>query len=1168
MVTKIMNQSPIYFYGRFYVFLFVFLGLLVEFTPKAISQTDPVANSTFSLPSGVSLTEIEANLAATKANTELSEEDSKALIEILTSAKERIEAGMEQRDLALSLKAQTETSEIQLKKIQSELNQVLTSLEEPVTIDDSPVTDASLFAMEQDISALNSETEALREEIKSIDAAATRFSSRISSAREERGEATRSLAEMETQITAFSGSATNALDDARRTALYARRYYRQFQIRALDEEIANIPVQELLIGPRRDLAETKLQALNVRLIALRNRTGAQRLSDAQTRVTAAQQDLTGVEGMHPHVVDFAKANVGSAQQILQIVREGGNSAVIEARVNSRIKRLSEDRSLAQQILAEGNIDREYGAVLRRLRANIPNATTIENQIEIRQRAKLDISMQRILAQDKLKEFPIDYDSRTQRWIDANPDADPLSVADNAALKELYTTQRNLLSEIVSNANRKVEKMVALNSQQQELLNEIESLKTLLDQHLIWLPSTQRLSHKWPVQVLRGFATVFNPTNFVQAYKTFMEALRLHIFPSAGILILLALIIYARPKLSKRVDEMSEGVGRVQKDTFWNTPIAVISGLVTILPIALIIAWAGYLLKESNGPAFAERLGEALIVIAAIWFVVLAVRVWSQDDGLFGLHFKVKKGLRDRINKNTIWFAGAQSVAVLLMTLCEDYNSEAPIAGLGLFGFFIGTFAFALLAIRLLFIKKSSEVSISKADSFFGRRRKPIFFIALAIPFLTSLLAATGYFATALEVQTRIIITAALLLAAYITYGVAKRFVEVSQRQLALETAIAKRKQAVKEREEREAAEERGEAAVPSVDYETIDLESISRQSTQLLNLIGALIFAGLAWVLWDDLLPALSIFNEVDLPFSTNVLNADGIAEQIPVTLWDLIQGIFVGVLSFFAAKNLPGFLDLFILKRSGLAAGSRYAITTVLGYIIVIIGILLVSEQLGIEWGNLQWIIAALGVGIGFGLQEIIANFISGLIILFERPVRIGDYVTIGDQSGTINRIQIRATTLADLDNREILIPNKELITGRVTNWTLSNSTLRMIVKVGIAYGSDTDNATKIMLRTVKKIKNVQSTPEPQVLFLGFGESSLDFEIRVFLPSFAQRFPVAHDIHTQVNKALEKAGISIPFPQRDVHIVTPDMDNIPDPQGARSRPQSQSKSKPKPKSS
>jgi potassium efflux system protein len=221
-----------------------------------------------------------------------------------------------------------------------------------------------------------------------------------------------------------------------------------------------------------------------------------------------------------------------------------------------------------------------------------------------------------------------------------------------------------------------------------------------------------------------------------------------------------------------------------------------------------------------------------------------------------------------------------------------------------------------------------------------------------------------------------------------------------------------------------------------------------------------------------------------------------------------------------------------------GVDAGTRYAVTTVLGYIIIAAGVLFGFEQLGLQWSQLKWIATGLSVGIGFGLQKIIANFISGLIILFERPIRIGDYVTIGEQSGTVSRIKIRATTLKDLDNREILIPNEALISERVTNWTLSSSITRLIVPVGIAYGSDTDVARGIILDAVKDLPKVLSSPPPNVLFMGFGDSSLNFEIRLFLNSFDDRVPMRHTVHTEVNKALEAANISIPFPQRDLHII------------------------------
>jgi len=252
------------------------------------------------------------------------------------------------------------------------------------------------------------------------------------------------------------------------------------------------------------------------------------------------------------------------------------------------------------------------------------------------------------------------------------------------------------------------------------------------------------------------------------------------------------------------------------------------------------------------------------------------------------------------------------------------------------------------------------------------------------------------------------------------------------------------------------------------------------------------------------------------------------------------MQAMVLALVTVIAARNLPSFLEIFVLSRVGIDAGTRYAIVTILGYVIIAFGIFFTFARLGLQWSQLKFVAAGLSVGIGFGLQKIIANFVSGLIILFERPIRIGDYVTIGDQSGTVSRIQIRATTLVDLDNREILIPNEALISERVTNWTLSDSVTRLIVPVGIAYGSDTDFAKDVMLEALNTVPIVLDTPPAQVLFMGFGDSSLDFELRVFLKCFEDRIPTRHQIHMVINKALEEAGISIPFPQRDLHIIEP----------------------------
>jgi potassium efflux system protein len=191
----------------------------------------------------------------------------------------------------------------------------------------------------------------------------------------------------------------------------------------------------------------------------------------------------------------------------------------------------------------------------------------------------------------------------------------------------------------------------------------------------------------------------------------------------------------------------------------------------------------------------------------------------------------------------------------------------------------------------------------------------------------------------------------------------------------------------------------------------------------------------------------------------------------------------------------------------------------------------------LGVRWGHLQWMAAALTVGLGFGLQEIFANFVSGLIVLFERRVRVGDVITVGGVTGTVTSISTRASTLLDFDRKEVMVPNKTLITEQLTNWTLTDAVTRNIVKVGVAYGSDVDAVHRALRRAAHEEPRVLAQPAPDSFFLGFGQSSLDFELRVFVQRVDQRVDITSSLHQRINALLAEAGINIAFPQMDLWV-------------------------------
>ena len=235
--------------------------------------------------------------------------------------------------------------------------------------------------------------------------------------------------------------------------------------------------------------------------------------------------------------------------------------------------------------------------------------------------------------------------------------------------------------------------------------------------------------------------------------------------------------------------------------------------------------------------------------------------------------------------------------------------------------------------------------------------------------------------------------------------------------------------------------------------------------------------------------------------------------------------------------RNIGALLDIVLLQRLEMQTDATFAVKVLARYAVTFVGVLLTCSILGIGWGDVQWLVAALGVGLGFGLQEIVANFVSGLILLAERPIRIGDVVTVGTVSGTVSRIQVRATVVVDFDGKEVIIPNKAFITEHVVNWTLSDQTTRLLIRVGVADGSDIALVQRVILAAVQGNRDVLRDPAPSVFLVAFGESTLDFEIRAFVNSFDKLLRVQHEIHNDVARVLSENGIGMPFPQRDLHI-------------------------------
>jgi small-conductance mechanosensitive channel len=258
---------------------------------------------------------------------------------------------------------------------------------------------------------------------------------------------------------------------------------------------------------------------------------------------------------------------------------------------------------------------------------------------------------------------------------------------------------------------------------------------------------------------------------------------------------------------------------------------------------------------------------------------------------------------------------------------------------------------------------------------------------------------------------------------------------------------------------------------------------------------------------------------------------------QVSLTLGGVLLFGFSVYLAFWVAKTVRLILQDDLLPKMSLPRGVGNSISSLSYYALLMAGLFFALAAAGFEVSQLAIVVGALSVGIGFGLQNVVNNFVSGLILMFERPIQPGDVVEVSGTSGKVREIGMRATTLSTFEGADVVVPNGMLLNEKLINWTLSDMDRRLEVNVGVAYGSDPRRVMDLLLEVSKSTPGVATTPEPAIVFTGFGPSSLDFSIRAWTNTFGEWVNIRSELAIRVHDALRDAGISIPFPQQDVHL-------------------------------
>jgi len=690
-----------------------------------------------------------------------------------------------------------------------------------------------------------------------------------------------------------------------------------------------------------------------------------------------------------------------------------------------------------------------------------------------------------------------------------------------SLSQIFSIRRDLISQLDNEVSRQMKLAISVQLNQQQLQAIHRTLRSTVREQSFWMPSNRAISLEGVLALPALLAEQIANLPFAPVAEELAGALLADVWLITPFVIVAALLAMRRRSIKTALVKLEEGIGRVRQDSQKHTPLALLYSTLLDAPVPLLLIGMALVFHGAEG-TYQQVTAITLMRMAAVWLVFALSHRLLASGGIGERHFGwPRENLLPA--RRHILAIGAVIVLLLPVTsIGEHWPERIAEDHLGLLTLALTNLCLAVLLYRLAMAWPFS----ARGDLL----RRVLAYGFASLPLLLMALALSGYYYTAVKVAGRLLDSFYLLMFWVVLQATAIRGLSVAARRLAFNRALAKRAA-------RQEAKETGDAeGGEAIEEPKLDVEQINQQSLRLIRIGLFAAFGMVLYLVWSDL---LGTFGYMDNLVLWESVSGSGDSLQVARTsLGDLISALIIILVATLLIRNLPGLLEVLILSRLTLAPGSSYTITTLLKYVIFSIALVAFLGSLGFEWSKLQWLVAALGVGLGFGLQEIFANFVSGLIVLFERPIRIGDTITIGNLSGTVSKIRIRATTIIDFDRKEIIVPNKTFVTDQLVNWSLTDPVTRITIKVGFAYGSDLEKARLVLTQAGKGNPRVMADPEPQVLFMAFGASTLDHELRVHVKDLADRLRVTDELNRRVDQLCKEHDLVIAFNQLDVHLI------------------------------
>lgn len=881
----------------------------------------------------------------------------------------------------------------------------------------------------------------------------------------------------------------------------------------------------LLYQSRYDLLNARLQLLQQQIVAIQEVINQKNLAQTQNQVEQAQQQQQN-SAKNAYIQKELARNAELSQYLLQQTEKTNILTQDDLRMRNVLESLTQTQhTIEEQISAlQGTL--VLSRIIQQQKQKLP--TNLNIQGLSKQIADLRVQIFDI-TQKRNELYDLDaYIAKVE-----SDEGEKFTNTEKIQLTNLLTERRKMSSDLIKSLNNQLNLAISLELTQQQITQISDQIQSKLEQQSFWVKSNNPINLDWFAELPRAFMAQVDgilkkiglPTNYSNLPYLLMYCLGLFVVGGA--------IFKFKDRIKQRLSKINGEINRLKYDNQWNTPQALLltafltlSGTLWFLAICQMLGF--FFMKNPT-----EFWDWSFSMAGYWWFFTFWLSLF-RPNGIFVRHFEFSQ-------QSAVRFQSVIKRIVVAVVLLLNTSVFSNVTDYGLANDVIGQvntivsllFCIIIIAPRFKNVLRSYEDEKKSHNHIIV---KIVQFGLQIIPVGLVLLVALGYYYTALNLIQHLINSYIAWCVWWLIRQVIYRGITVSSRRLAhrrLEEKLRQKQAGFND------GSTSDDVVVLNEKEEGLALNEVRSQLLRFADLFIWTALIGIFYYVWSDLVTVASYLREVTLWQQTTTTEAGTVTESI--TLFNLLVALVIVGITYVLIRNISGILEVLIFSRVNLSQGTPYTITTLLTYIFIAIGGAWAFATLGMSWSKLQWLFAALSVGLGFGMQEIFANFVSGIILLFERPIRVGDTVTINDVSGTVAKIRIRAITLIDFDRKEVIVPNKSFVTGQVINWALSNTMTRLVINVGVAYGSNLELVKKLLLQAANEQTTVLKDPEPRAYFLSFGASTLDHELRVYVAQLAERTNTIDALNRRINELFAENNIDIAFNQLDVFIKNND---------------------------